>query len=124
VSAAPASTHRELLDSPELRALVKRRWTVSLLLTAALCVAYYGFILLVALDKEFLATRIGAVTTIGIPIAAAVIVVAWALTAIYVRWANRAYDPAVDRLLHHLEPPAASSATGGPAGTAATTRRA
>ena len=100
---------RQVLDSPELRQLVVRRWTVSLLLTAALFAAYYGFILLVALDKSFLARRLsgaaesGGATTLGIPIAVAVIVVAWALTAIYVWWANRAYDPAVDRLKKRLE---------------------
>ena len=94
---------REVLDSPELRRLVRRRWAISLALTAALFVAYYGFILLVALDKALLARRIGAgVTTLGIPIAVAVIVVAWALTAIYVVWANRVYDPAVDELKTRL----------------------
>jgi len=31
-----------------------------------------------------------------------VIVVAWALTAIYVAWANRGYDRAVDRLKREL----------------------
>jgi uncharacterized membrane protein (DUF485 family) len=98
-----AAGHRELLDSPELRRLVTRRWTVSLLLTAALFVAYYGFVLLVALDRELLARRVGDVTTLGIPIAAGVIVVAWALTAVYVRWANREYDPAVDRLRRTLD---------------------
>ncbi len=81
---------------------MRRRWTISLLLTAALFVAYYGFILLVALDKELLARKIGAVTTLGIPLAVAVIVVAWALTAIYVAWANRGYDRAVDRLKREL----------------------
>ena len=94
---------RQVLDSPEMRQLVVRRWTVSLLLTAVLFAVYYGFILLVALDKELLARKIGAVTTLGIPLAVAVIVVAWALTAIYVWWANRAYDPAVDRLKKRLE---------------------
>jgi uncharacterized membrane protein (DUF485 family) len=93
---------REVLDSPELRRLVRRRWAISLALTAALFVAYYGFILLVALDKELLARRVGAVTTLGIPLAVGVIVVAWALTAIYVVWANRVYDPAVDRLKTRL----------------------
>ena len=93
---------REVLDSPELRRLVGRRWAISLALTAALFVAYYGFILLVALDKELLARRVGAVTTLGIPIAVGVIVVAWALTAIYVVWANRVYDPAVDELKTRL----------------------
>lgn len=94
---------REVLDSPELRRLVGRRWAISLALTAALFVAYYGFILLVALDKELLARRVGVVTTLGIPLAVGVIVVAWALTAVYVAWANRAYDPAVDVLRKRLE---------------------
>lgn len=94
---------REVLASPELRRLVSRRWAISLALTAALFVAYYGFILLVALDKELLARKVGAVTTLGIPIAVTVIVVAWALTAIYVVWANRVYDPAVDVLRERLE---------------------
>jgi uncharacterized membrane protein (DUF485 family) len=56
-----------ILDSPEMRRLVARRWAISLLLTAALFVAYYGFILLVALDKGLLARRVGVVTTLGIP---------------------------------------------------------
>ncbi len=80
-----------------------RRWAVSLALTAALFAAYYGFILLVALDQALLARRIGAVTTLGIPFGVGVIVVAWALTAIYVLWANRVYDPAVERLRDSLE---------------------
>jgi uncharacterized membrane protein (DUF485 family) len=97
--------NRQVLDSLELRRLVTRRWTVSLLLTAALFVAYYGFILLVALDKELLARRLGSATatTLGIPIAVAVIVVAWALTGLYVWWANRGYDPAVDALKRQLK---------------------
>lgn len=59
---------RQLLDSPEFQRLVARRWAVSLALTAALFAAYYGFILLVALDPALLARRIGAVTTLGIPL--------------------------------------------------------
>jgi uncharacterized membrane protein (DUF485 family) len=93
----------DLLASPEFRRIVARRWTLSLLLTLALFVAYYGFVLLVAVNKELLARRIGEVTTLGIPIAAGVIVIACVLTAIYVRWANTVYDPEVDRLLRQLE---------------------
>jgi uncharacterized membrane protein (DUF485 family) len=51
-----------------------------------------------------LARRVGVVTTLGIPpVAVGVIVVARALTAVYVAWTNRAYDPAVDRLRSRLE---------------------
>ena len=91
-------TPRDVLDSPEFRRLVSRRWGVSLALTACLFVLYYGYILLIATNKPFLARRIGAVTTLGIPLGAAVIVGAWVLTALYVVWANRGYDAEVARL--------------------------
>jgi uncharacterized membrane protein (DUF485 family) len=90
--------HRVLLDSAEFRRLVTRRWRLSLTLTALLFILYYGYILLIAADRAFLSRRIGAVTTVGIPLGAAVIVGAWALTAWYVRWANRHYDAEVARL--------------------------
>jgi uncharacterized membrane protein (DUF485 family) len=93
---------RQLLDSSAFRHLVVRRWRVSLVLTACLFVLYYGYILLIATNKSFLSRRIGDVTTIGIPLGAAVIVGAWLLTAIYVVWANRAYDAEVARLRKQL----------------------
>jgi uncharacterized membrane protein (DUF485 family) len=90
--------HRELLASAEFRHLVARRWRVSLLLTALLFVLYYGYILLIALDRAFVSERIGATTTLGIPLGVAVILGAWALTGAYVVWANRSYDGEVARL--------------------------
>jgi uncharacterized membrane protein (DUF485 family) len=95
-------TSRELLESNEFRHLVTRRWRVALLLTLALFVVYYGFILLVATQRSLLATRIGEVTTLGIVLGVAVLVLAWVLTAAYVVWANRNYDPEVQRLRDRL----------------------
>ena len=55
--------------------------------------AYYGFILLVAFNKPFLAQPIGAgVTTLGIPIGMGVIIFTIVITGIYVRRANGEYD--------------------------------
>ena len=55
--------------------------------------AYFGFILLVAFDTALLARPIGGgVTTLGVPLAIGVILLGFALTAIYVRHANRHYD--------------------------------
>ena len=71
------------------------------MLTLSLFVLYYGFILLVGLNPALLARRIGSVT-IGIPLAAAVILGAWVLTAIYIVWANRHHDPAVRSLRERL----------------------
>jgi uncharacterized membrane protein (DUF485 family) len=90
-----------LLASPDFHRLVARRWRISMVLTLCLFVLYYGFILLVGLNRAFLAQRVGAIT-IGIPLAASVILGAWVLTAIYVVWANRAYDPAVRALRDRL----------------------
>lgn len=93
---------RDVLDSPEFKRLVTRRWRISLILTGCLFVLYYGYILLIATQKEFLSQRIGDATTIGIPIGAAVIAISWVLTALYVVWANRYYDAEVARLRSRL----------------------
>lgn len=94
----PVLTKSQLLESPAFQQLVARRWRVSLALTACLFVLYYGFILLVAVNKALLARRFGGDTPIGIPIGAAVILGSWVLTAIYIVWANRHYDPEAKRL--------------------------
>lgn len=64
-------------------------WTLAILML----VVYYGYIALIAFDKEFLAKPMGAgVTTIGIPIGMAVIVFTVVITGIYVRRANSEFD--------------------------------
>ncbi len=93
-----SKTTHEMLESPEFKKMVSTRWTVSIVLTLLLFVVYYGYILLVAYDKPLLATKIGEVTTLGIPFGVGVIIAAWILTAIYVVWANGKYDPEVRRL--------------------------
>ena len=64
-------------------------WTLAILML----IVYYGYIGLIAFDKEFLARPLGTgVTTIGIPIGMAVIVFTIAIVSIYVRRANSEYD--------------------------------
>lgn len=78
--------------SRALEALALRRWRFALLLTALMLVTYFGFVLLVAYDKPLLGTTLTPGLSLGILLGALVILVAWALTGIYVRWANRVYD--------------------------------
>ena len=92
----------EIIESQDFKRLVARRWKVSTLLLAVLFVSYYGYILLVATSQEFVSRKVGEVTTLAIPLGIASIVVAWVLTAIYVAWANRSYDPEVERLKGEL----------------------
>lgn len=76
----------------KLVALAARRWRIALSLTAAMLTTYFGFVLLVAYDKPLLGTILTPGLSLGILLGALVIVVAWTLTGIYVRWANRVYD--------------------------------
>ena len=68
------------------------RWRVALSLTVAMMVVYFGFILLVAFDKPLLGRLIVPGLSLGMLLGALVIVAAWVLTWVYVRWANTHYD--------------------------------
>lgn len=80
------------------RALSARRWRVAASLTLAMVAVYFGFILLVAFQPATLATALGDGLSLGIVLGALVIVAAWLLTLVYVRWANTQYDPALAAL--------------------------
>ena len=93
----------EIIESEEFKHLVARRWRVSLILLALLFISYYGYILLIAANKAFVAQKIGEVTTLAIPLGVGAIVIAWVLTAFYVAWANKSYDPEVERIKGQLQ---------------------
>lgn len=94
---------RDLLESPEFHRMLARRWRVSLVLSALLFLLYYGYILLIAVNRQWLSrTLADGVTTVGIPVGIAVILGAWALTATYVVWANGYFDPEAERLRRRL----------------------
>ncbi len=97
------SSANAVLRSKEFQHLVSRRWTVSMVLLALLFATYYGFVLLIAGNKEAMSQKIGEVTTLAIPLGIAVIAIAFLLTAIYVFWANQSYDPEVERLKAQLK---------------------
>jgi len=87
------------MERNQLEKVVARRWRIGAVLTALMMLAYFGFILLVALAKPTAGTLLAdGRVSVGIVLGAAVIVLAPVLTAIYVRWANRHYDPAVKEL--------------------------
>jgi uncharacterized membrane protein (DUF485 family) len=75
-----------------LEAVSAARWRVALSLTVAMMAIYFGFILLVAFDKPLLGRLIIPGLSVGMLLGALVIVAAWVLTWVYVRWANTHYD--------------------------------
>ena len=88
-----------IANHPSYRELKAKRTSFGMWLTLSMLVVYYGFILLVAFNKPFLATRLGAgVMTYAIPIGFGVIVFTVVITAIYVRRANSEYDSLAEQI--------------------------
>ena len=81
-----------------LAALAAQRWRVSLWLTAAMMIIYFGFILLIAYNKPLLGSLLVPGLSLGILLGALVIVAAWVLIYLYIRWANNYYDKRVSEL--------------------------
>ena len=85
------------MTSPlDFRKVDAARRRVAGALTLAMMVIYFGFILLVAYAKPFLSQLVVPGLSLGILLGALVIVAAWALIWVYVRWANRHYDTAIE----------------------------
>ena len=88
-----------IANDPRYKELKAKRTSFGMWLTLAMMAVYYGFILLVAFNKPFLATRLGAgVMTYAIPIGFGVIIFTVVITAIYVRRANSEYDSLTEQI--------------------------
>ena len=84
---------QRVVSNPKYQELKAKRSSFGWTLTWAMMAVYYGFILLVAFNKEFLSQKLGAgVLTVGVPLGIGVIVFTVIITVIYVRRANSEYD--------------------------------
>jgi len=93
-----------LLEDPEFKDLVSRKNRFSINLTIVTLIVYYGFILLLAFKRDLFASKIFGNVTFGILLGIGVIIACWALTGVYVRWANDKYDAMVARLQEKAKP--------------------
>ena len=82
----------------DIASLSSARWRVAIVLTTAMMILYFGFILLVAFNKPLLATELTRGLSLGMLLGVLVIGSAWVLIYVYVRWANTHYDGRVARL--------------------------
>ncbi|SDJ50847.1 Uncharacterized membrane protein, DUF485 family [Paraburkholderia steynii] len=86
-------------SSAAYRELVRKRSRLGWTLTALVLFVYYGFVLLIAFDKQFLAAKMGAgVMTWGMPLGLFVIVFTVVITGFYVRRANSTYDELTEQI--------------------------
>jgi len=85
-------THR-IRSHPKFAELVSKRTSLGIMLSAVVLVVYFGFILLIAFAPAVLGMPLGSgVMTVGIPVGLGIIIIAFALTGIYVVRANSEFD--------------------------------
>ncbi|MBN9423235.1 MAG: hypothetical protein BGO63_07970 [Candidatus Accumulibacter sp. 66-26] len=95
------SIYKRIRSNPKFQALVSRRTRLGLILSAIVLVAYYGFMMVVAFNPALLHKPLseGSVLTVGAPIGAAIIIVSWLLTGLYVWRANADFDKINEEVL-------------------------
>jgi uncharacterized membrane protein (DUF485 family) len=87
-----------LKTNPRYQQLVHKRSRLGWILTLVMLVVYYGYVLLIAFDKDLMATKVGdGVTTWGMPIGLFVIVFTVVITGL-VRHANSTYDELTEQI--------------------------
>ena len=92
-----------ILNNANFQTLVRERSGFGWTLTIIMLVIYFGFILLVAFGKGFMATKIGSgVTSVGMVIGLLVILSAVVLTGIYTFRATSRYDELTEKLRRDL----------------------
>lgn len=80
-------------SNPKYKELVSKRTSLGVKLGVFVLVLFYSYILTIAFNKQFLATKIGdSMTTIGFPIALAILVISFITTLVYVRRANTEFE--------------------------------
>jgi uncharacterized membrane protein (DUF485 family) len=97
---------RVIEESPEFRELTSRKRAFVVPATIFFMVWYFGFIALCGyapdfMGREFLTDGL----TVGYVLALTQFVMSWALAAMYVRRANRVFDPLAARVREIAEPP-------------------
>jgi len=80
-------------NNPKYQELVSKRNGFGIKLGIFVLVMFYSYIMVIAFNKEVLATTIGeGVTTIAFPVALAILVISFITTLIYVKRANGEFE--------------------------------
>ena len=83
----------KIAANPKYQKLVATRSSFGWILTLIMMVVYYGYIAIIAFNKDVLAARLGeGVMTVGIPVGLGVIFFTILITGFYVRRANSEFD--------------------------------
>lgn len=109
--------------SPEFRELVRRRKAFVIPATIFAAVWYFGFIILAAYDVSFMGDSVYQGFTVGYLIALTEFVMVWTLGWLYLRQADRVFDPLAERAAQRAVEVGRQNASEGVAGGAASRER-
>jgi len=90
---------QRIKNNPDYKELVKKRTSFAIKLGIFVLVMFYAYILTIAFNPTVLGTRIGeGVMTIAFPVAAAIIIISFITTLIYVRRANGEFEDLTEKV--------------------------
>jgi len=95
---------QKVQSNPTYQELKAKRSAFGWVLTIIMLVAYYGYIGVIAFDKQLFGQKIGeGVTTLGIPVGVGLIFFTVIITGLYVRRANTEFDEMTAKLLKEIK---------------------
>ena len=90
-------------NNPKYAELVSKRTKFAWILSASILIVYYSFILVIAFAPGVFGMKVGAMTTLGIPVGIAIILFAFLITGIYVYRANGEFDRLTNEIKQELK---------------------
>ena len=97
------STYEEVQSSAEFADLRARFRRFVFPMTALFLAWYFLYVLLAAYATDFMSTKVVGNINIGLIFGLLQFVSTFAITMIYVRWADRRIDPDAEKLRHQIE---------------------
>ena len=90
---------QKIKSNPKYQELVSKRSSFSLKLSIFVLAMFYAYILVIAFNKDLLATKLGdGEMTVAFPFGAAIIVISFITTLIYVRRANSEFEDLTNQI--------------------------
>ena len=104
-SAPTASGHQfeAVQASPEFQELRNRLRRFVFPMTAVFLLWYFAYVMLGAFAHDFMATKVWGNINVGLLIGIGQFISTFLITFIYVRWANREFDPRAEAIRAELE---------------------
>ncbi len=95
---------QQIKNNPKYQELIQKRNGFALKLSIFVLVMFYAYILTIAFNPSILGMKTGdGVMTIAFPVAAAIIVISFVTTLIYVKRANGEFEDLIDNIKNDVK---------------------